>query len=316
MNLPGHSSGSRMKRGLGRRESGSLWTTLTLLRAWRRAQEVAGGDRPRHAPLQPPHARRSKMPTSRLRAMPLDAAASTPRCSTPPGRCFRAAAAFAPPFLHAAAASTPRRSTPPQPPRPHATSTRRLRVPLFDAAATSTPSQPPRPHCSMPLQLPSLVNHLRAMRLHVATVAAPHSTPPLQPAAAALQTLMGAVSIWIEMRWAGEEARGHSCDGSSRHGDGYSPQVPRRTTSREIDLQRPPSWRRQSSWAPSFRWRRLQSLGRCNLISGGSAGDRRYGTRAMSLDLVDCNITGLSYDFLELLQRDGEAASRTRSDGS
>ncbi|KAG2634372.1 hypothetical protein PVAP13_2NG171103 [Panicum virgatum] len=129
------------------------------------AQEVAGRDRARHASLQPPYARRSKMPTSRLRAMPLDAAASTPRCSTPPGRCFRAAAAFAPPLLHAAAASTPRRSTPPQPPRPHAISARRrrsLRVPLLDAAATLTPSQPPRPRCSIPLQLPSLAGGDRA----------------------------------------------------------------------------------------------------------------------------------------------------------
>jgi len=47
-----------------------------------RTQEVVGGDRARHAPLQPLHASCSKMPTS-LRAMPLDAAAATASLHVP-----------------------------------------------------------------------------------------------------------------------------------------------------------------------------------------------------------------------------------------
>ena len=67
--------------------------------------------------------------------------------------------------------------------------------------------------CHAPLQLPHArrskmpTSHLRAMRLHVAAVASPHSTPLPQPAAAALQTLMGAVSIWNRdaVGWGGGE---------------------------------------------------------------------------------------------------------------
>ena len=68
-------------------------------------QEVVGGDRARHAPLQPLHASCSKMPTS-LRAMPLDAAAATASLHVPllDAAATCAIAASAPALLHATAA--------------------------------------------------------------------------------------------------------------------------------------------------------------------------------------------------------------------